>query len=68
MINVLILFYLLTKNNKFLMRIAERLGINGVGEIKAHPFFFGINWKTIRQRKAPWIPEVISKIFHLTKN
>jgi hypothetical protein len=26
----------------------ERLGINGVEEIKAHPFFFGINWNKLR--------------------
>ena len=37
----------------------ERLGINGVGEIKAHPFFFGIDWRNLRQKKPPFIPEVI---------
>jgi serine/threonine kinase 38 len=35
------------------------LGINGVGEIKVHPFFIGINWKKIREKKAPNIPEVL---------
>ena len=36
----------------------ERLGINGVEEIKAHPFFFGIDWKKIREKKAAYLPEV----------
>lgn len=26
----------------------NRLGINGVNEIKAHPFFAGIDWKNLR--------------------
>jgi serine/threonine kinase 38 len=34
------------------------LGINGVGEIKVHPFFIGIDWRKIRDKKAPNIPEV----------
>jgi hypothetical protein len=26
----------------------DRLGVNGVEEIKAHPFFTGINWQKLR--------------------
>ena len=34
------------------------MGSNGVDEIKAHPFFAGINWKELRDRKSPYVPEV----------
>lgn len=37
---------------------SERLGINGVEEIKAHPFFAGVSWKHIRKSIAPNIPQV----------
>ena len=40
----------------------NRLGINGVNEIKAHPFFAGIDWRKLKERQAPYIPEVISEI------
>lgn len=40
----------------------ERLGINGVAEIKAHPFFAGVDWRKIREKKAPYIPELKSDI------
>lgn len=35
----------------------ERLGRNGVEEIKAHPWFEGIEWESLRQRKAPYVPK-----------
>ena len=39
----------------------HRLGSNGgVDEIKAHPFFEGIDWKNLRNAKAPFIAELIS--------
>jgi len=38
--------------------IDERLGVNGVEEIKLHPFFAGVDWKRIRDKKAPYVPEV----------
>ena len=37
-----------------------RLGKNGSEEIKAHPFFKGINWKKIREMKPPFIPNLKS--------
>ena len=36
----------------------KRLGVNGIEEIKNHPFFEGMNWNTIRNKKAPYIPNL----------
>lgn len=36
----------------------NRLGCRGMGEIKAHPFFTGIDWKNLRNSKTPFVPEV----------
>lgn len=38
------------------------MGVNGVEEIKLHPFFAGIDWKRIRDKKAPYIPELKSEV------
>ncbi|EGR31189.1 protein kinase domain protein [Ichthyophthirius multifiliis] len=40
----------------------ERLGLNGVTEIKIHPFFQGVDWKNIRNQKSPFIPNIKSDI------
>jgi serine/threonine kinase 38 len=37
---------------------AERLGRNGVEEIKSHPFFMGINWDRLRDTQAPNVPQL----------
>ncbi|XP_035789779.1 serine/threonine-protein kinase Genghis Khan-like isoform X2 [Anopheles albimanus] len=37
-----------------------RLGQNGIEDFKAHPWFEGINWDTIRNGQSPYIPEVSS--------
>lgn len=36
----------------------KRLGSNGVEEVKKHPFFKDIDWDTIRDEGAPWVPQV----------
>ena len=45
--------------NKFINDPNKRLGKNGSEEIKAHPFFNGIDWENIRTTmKPPFIPEL----------
>ena len=36
----------------------ERLGLRGSEEIKAHPFFKGIDWDNIRNTTAPFVPKL----------
>ena len=47
---------------KLMTDASNRLGVNGVNEIKAHPFFAGIDWKKLRDKAAPYIPDVKSEI------
>jgi len=37
-----------------------RLGRNSVDDIKSHPFFAGVDWNTIRNIEAPFIPHLKS--------
>jgi len=37
---------------------AERLGSNGTEEVKAHPFFEGIEWDKVTTTEAAFIPQV----------
>eukprot|EP01119_Soliformovum_irregulare_P013823 TRINITY_DN3714_c2_g1_i1.p1 TRINITY_DN3714_c2_g1~~TRINITY_DN3714_c2_g1_i1.p1 ORF type:complete len:882 (+),score=292.07 TRINITY_DN3714_c2_g1_i1:144-2789(+) len=36
----------------------ERLGSNGISEVKFHPFFKGINWDTLLTQKPLFIPKL----------
>lgn len=38
----------------------QRLGLYGADEIKAHPFFRGIDWQNIRNESAPFQPDLKS--------
>lgn len=40
----------------------DRLGKNGVEEIKAHAFFNGFDWENVRKTVAPYQPTVTSEI------
>ena len=45
--------------NKLIDDPSKRLGKNGPEEIKAHPFFNGIDWENIRTTmKPPFIPDI----------
>jgi serine/threonine protein kinase len=46
----------------FLSDAPIRAGSNGVEEIKAHPFFRGIDWDNLRDSIAPIIPTVVRLI------
>ncbi|KAJ7178986.1 hypothetical protein C8R46DRAFT_1072093 [Mycena filopes] len=37
---------------------ATRLGVNGADEVKAHPFFDGIEWDKVTSTEAAFIPQV----------
>jgi len=45
--------------NRMISDPNKRLGKNGASEIKAHPFFNGIDWENIRTTmKPPFVPEL----------
>ncbi|KAG0333491.1 Serine/threonine-protein kinase MRCK alpha [Podila humilis] len=43
---------------KLLARKENRLGKNGVEEIKSHPFFKGVDWDNIRKSTPPFLPVI----------
>lgn len=36
----------------------NRLGRNGADEIKAHPFFKGVDFATLRKQQSPFVPQI----------
>lgn len=38
------------------------MGINGVAEIKIHPFFAGVEWNKLKDKVSPYIPEVKNEV------
>lgn len=44
--------------SKLLCNVDQRLGTKGADEIKAHPWFKGIEWDKLYQMEAAFIPEV----------
>jgi len=38
----------------------QRLGRNGIQDFISHPFFKGVDWKHIRNRDAPFVPQLVS--------
>ena len=40
----------------------HRLGLYGAEEIKAHPFFAGIDWTSLREQQAPFVPKLTSPL------
>jgi serine/threonine kinase 38 len=45
---------------KLITAAEDRLGRNGVDEIKNHPFFKGFDWQAVKISKAPIIPKLSS--------
>ncbi|MCH86908.1 serine/threonine-protein kinase 38-like [Trifolium medium] len=44
--------------SRLLCNVNHRLGSNGADEIKAHPFFNGVEWDKLYHIEAAFIPEV----------
>eukprot|EP00164_Ancoracysta_twista_P002971 GFYU01003958.1.p1 GENE.GFYU01003958.1~~GFYU01003958.1.p1 ORF type:complete len:854 (-),score=245.74 GFYU01003958.1:112-2673(-) len=36
----------------------KRLGANGAEEVRAHPFFEGVNWDELRKQPGPFVPQI----------
>lgn len=47
---------------KLLCDADTRLGTNGIGEIKQHPFFRKIDWDNIQSITPPYVPELMGEV------
>ena len=45
-----------------------RIGFGSIEEIKQHPFFTGIDWKSVSKSKVPYSPPPLRKNLRLQKN
>ncbi|KAJ6852024.1 serine/threonine-protein kinase tricorner-like [Iris pallida] len=48
--------------SKLLCNVDQRLGTNGANEIKAHPWFEGVEWDRLYEMEAAFIPEVTDEL------
>lgn len=48
--------------SRLLCNVEQRLGTRGTYEIKAHPWFTGIQWEKLYQMEAAFIPEVNAEL------
>eukprot|EP01018_Ginkgo_biloba_P030240 Gb_06623 [translate_table: standard] len=48
--------------SKLLCNVEHRLGTKGAHEIKAHPWFKGVQWDKLYQMEAAFLPEVNSEL------
>lgn len=57
---------MLTDASSLLTDIAHRLGsasaVGGGGDIRAHPFFRGVVWDSLRKIRAPFEPKLTSNV------
>lgn len=47
---------------RFMCDAECRLGLRGFDEIKAHPFFRGLDWESLRKKPSPYRPKVGDEI------
>jgi len=47
---------------RFITSADQRIGRHGAEEIKAHPFFAGVDWDSLRKIEAPFKPQLKSMV------